>query len=141
MPPADPTREDGPLAGLRVLSLAFQFPGPYATLLLADMGADVILVEPPLGGDPTRQFPGFFESLNRNKRSVALHLKRDGGRRAFLRLVQDADVLFEGFRPGTMARLGLGYEDLSAVNPRLVYASISGFGQDGPHRDRPAHDV
>jgi crotonobetainyl-CoA:carnitine CoA-transferase CaiB-like acyl-CoA transferase len=134
-------RAGGPLAGLRVLSLAFQFPGPYATLLLADMGADVVLVEPPSGGDPTRQFPGFFESLNRNKRSIALNLKREGGRRAFLRMVEDADVLFEGFRPGTMARLGLGFDDLRGINPRLVYVSISGFGQDGPSRDRPAHDV
>ena len=137
----EPPPAAGPLTGMRVLSLAFQFPGPYATLLLADMGADVVIVEPPVGGDPTRQFAGFFESLNRNKRSIALDLKSDRGRSAFMRLVEDADALFEGFRPGTMARLGLDYEQLSAVNPRLVYVSISGFGQHGPHRDRPAHDV
>lgn len=131
----------GPLAGLRVLSLAEQYPGPYATLLLADLGADVVLVERPGQGDPSRQFGPFFESLARGKRSVALDLKDPGGLAALLALCAQADVLLEGYRPGTMERLGAGYDQLVQVNPGLVYASISGFGQDGPYRDRPAHDV
>jgi len=130
-----------PLDGLKVLSLAEQYPGPYATLLLADLGADVIMIERPKGGDPARQFPSFFAALNRNKRSVALDLKTPEGRAALQRLAAGADVLLEGYRPGTMARLGLGHETLRAANPRLVYVSISGFGQDGPYRDRPAHDL
>src|SRR5918911_346320 len=129
-----------PLAGIKILSLAEQYPGPYATLILSDLGADVILVERPSGGDPARQFLAFFESLNRNKRSVALDLKSEAGRSALFRLIQSADVFLEGFRPGTMERMGFGYEAVSAANQRIVYASISGFGQDGPYRDRPAHD-
>lgn len=130
-----------PLDGLKVLSMAEQYPGPYATLLLADLGADVILIERPGMGDPARQFPSFFAALNRNKRSVAIDLKSDSGRDALKRLVETADIFLEGFRPGTMKRLGLDYESLSALNPRLIYASISGFGQEGPYRDRPAHDL
>lgn len=132
---------DGPLSGLVVLSLAEQYPGPYATLLMADLGADVILIERPSGGDPARQFPGFYEALNRNKRSVILDLKSKQGRVDLLRLVETADVLLEGYRPGTMDRLGIGVDNLHKVNPQLVIASISGFGQDGPYRDRPAHDI
>lgn len=131
----------GPLAGLRVISLAEQYPGPYATLLMADLGADVILVERPGAGDPARQFPAFHEALNRNKRSVALDLKTDAGRDTLRALLRDADVMLEGFRPGTMARLGFGPADVSTLNPQLVYVSISGFGQHGPYRDRPAHDL
>lgn len=129
------------LDGLRVLSLAEQYPGPYATLVLADLGADVILVERPAGGDPARGFGPFFEAVNRGKRSIALDLKRPGGRETLLRLARDADVVMEGFRPGTLDRLGFGYEDVRAVNDSVVYVSISGFGQDGPYRDRPAHDA
>lgn len=127
--------------GVRVLSLAEQYPGPYATLLLADLGADVVLVERPKGGDPARAFPPFFRSLARNKRSVCVDLKTDAGREQLRELAADADVLLEGFRPGTMERLGVGYAALSAINPRLIYVSISGFGQDGPYRDRTAHDL
>jgi crotonobetainyl-CoA:carnitine CoA-transferase CaiB-like acyl-CoA transferase len=131
-----------PLDGLRVLSLAEQYPGPYATLLLADLGADVVLVERPDGGDPSRAVSeGFFEGLNRNKRSIAIDLKHAEGRDAFVRLARHADVLLEGFRPGTMDRLGLGYDALREVNERLIYVSISGFGADGPLRDRAAHDL
>lgn len=129
------------LDGIRIVSLAEQYPGPYATLLMADLGADVILVERPGIGDPARQFPAFHAALNRNKRSVALDLKADGDKQRFRDLVASADVLLEGFRPGTMQRLGLGYEAMASINPRLVYASISGFGQTGPYRDRPAHDL
>ncbi len=130
-----------PLHGLRVVSLAEQYPGPYATLLMADLGAEVILVERPGQGDPARAFPGFHAALNRNKRAVAIDLKGEEGRGALRALLADADVMLEGFRPGTMARLGFGYEDVARFNPRLVYVSISGFGQDGPYRDRPAHDL
>lgn len=132
---------DGIFQGVTVLSLAEQFPGPYATLLMADLGADVILVERPGSGDPARAFPAFFRSLARNKRSICIDLKSEDGRAAFLDLVAGADVVLEGYRPGTMERLGLGYETLKARNPRLIHASITGFGQDGPARLRPAHDL
>lgn len=127
--------------GVRVLSLAEQYPGPYATLLLADLGADVVLVERPKGGDPARAFAPFFRSLARNKRSVCVDLKSEAGRQQLFELTADADVLLEGFRPGTMDRLGVGYTALAAINPRLIYVSISGFGQTGPYRDRTAHDL
>lgn len=130
-----------PLTGMRVLSLAEQYPGPYATAILADLGADVIQVERPGTGDPTRAFPGFHEALARGKRSVVLDLKHPRGRDAFLAMAAGADALLEGYRPGTMARLGLGHQALSEVNPRLVYVSVSGFGQTGPYRDRPGHDL
>jgi crotonobetainyl-CoA:carnitine CoA-transferase CaiB-like acyl-CoA transferase len=130
-----------PLAGIRVLSLAEQYPGPYATLLLADLGADVVLVERPGGGDPARQFPAFFAALNRNKRSLAVDIKDARGKAVLWRLLSTADVLLEGFRPGTMERLGFGQEAVRQRNPGLVYGSVSGFGQNGPYRDRPAHDV
>lgn len=131
----------GIFEGVTVLSLAEQLPGPYATMLMADLGADVILVERPSGGDPARIFPPFFKSIGRNKRSVCIDLKADEGRAQLLELVRKADVVFVGFRPGTMDRLGVGYEALRQVNPRIIFASISGFGQDGPYRDRPAHDL
>lgn len=130
-----------PLRGIRIVNLAEQYPGPYATLLLADLGADLILVERPGSGDPARQFPAFHAALNRNKRSVALDLKSDDGRAKLRDLVASADVMMEGFRPGTMERLGFGYAAMAALNPRLIYVSISGFGQTGPYRDRPAHDL
>lgn len=130
-----------PLTGVRILSLAEQYPGPYATLLLADLGADVILVERRGGGDPSRQFPVFHEALNRNKRSITLDLKAPEGRDAFLALAATAEVVLEGFRPGIVDRLDVGYDAVREVNPGIVYVSISGFGQDGPLRDRPAHDV
>lgn len=130
-----------PLAGVRLLSVAEQYPGPFPTAMLADLGADVVLLERPSGGDPTRAFPGFHEALARGKRSVALDLKAPGGRPAFLAMVAGADAVLEGFRPGVMGRLGLGYEALRRVNTQLVYVSVSGFGQDGPYRDRPGHDL
>jgi formyl-CoA transferase len=130
-----------PLAGLKILSLAEQFPGPYATMLLSDMGAEVIMVERPGVGDPARQFPPLFRALNRGKRSVALDLKSTGGLAQFRTLVESADVIVEGFRPGKLAALGAGFEDMRKVNPKLVYVSISGYGQDGPYRDRAGHDL
>ena len=130
-----------PLSGIRILSLAEQYPGPYATMLLADLGADVILVERPDGGDPSRRFPGLFASFNRNKRSVALDLKSERGRADFLRLVDTADVVVEGFRPGVMKRLGLDADTLRARRPSLIFTSISSVGQDGPAVGIAGHDL
>ena len=130
-----------PLTGVRVLSLAEQYPGPYATMLLADLGADVILVERPGSGDPSRRFPGLFASFNRNKRSVVLDLKAAADREQFLRLVDSADVVLEGYRPGVMARLQISSEVLLARKPSLVFVSISSFGQNGPQTGLAGHDL
>lgn len=136
-PPAWPR----PLEGVRVIDLSLLLPGPYCTSLLAQMGATVVKVEPP-GGDPVRQLnPAGFAVANRGKQSVVVDAHEPGGRALLARLVDDADVLVEGFRPGVMDRLGLGFEAARARNPHLVYASISGYGQDGPYADRPGHDV
>ncbi|HEY1295585.1 MAG TPA: CaiB/BaiF CoA-transferase family protein [Chloroflexota bacterium] len=131
-----------PLEGIRVLDLTRLLPGPFCTMLLADLGADVIKIEEPRGGDPARQSgSGLFAQVNRNKRSLTLDLKAPEGHDLLLRLVEGADVLVEGFRPGVMDRLGLSYPSLAERNPSLVYASLSGFGQTGPYRDRPGHDL
>jgi crotonobetainyl-CoA:carnitine CoA-transferase CaiB-like acyl-CoA transferase len=140
----------GAFAGIRVLDLSRLLPGPYCSLLFADLGADVIKVEEPGRGDYARQTaplvgePGIgatFLLLNRNKRSLSVDLKQESGKAVFRRLVQTADVVLESFRPGVMERLGLGWESLRALNPRLVYCAISGYGQDGPYRDVVGHDV
>ena len=143
----------GALEGLKVLDLSRLLPGPFCSLLLADLGADVIKVEDTGMGDYARWapplYPGveqsaagaLFLSLNRNKRSVRLDLKSDGGREAFLRLANDADVVLESFRPGVLDRLGVGYDVLKEANPGLVYCAISGYGQDGPGRDAAGHDM
>ncbi len=137
-----------PLQGTRVLDLSRLYPGPYATLVLADLGADVVKVEDPGGGDYLRWMPplageqsGWFHALNRNKRSLALDLRRPEGPAALLRLARRFDVVVESFRPGVLDRLGVGWEALSRENPRLVLCSISGYGQDGPYRDRAGHDI
>jgi crotonobetainyl-CoA:carnitine CoA-transferase CaiB-like acyl-CoA transferase len=132
--------DGGLLAGVRVLDLSVWRPGPYATQLLAEIGADVLKVEPP-GGDPMRGYPELFASLNANKRSVVLDLKRDDDRGGVLDLAADADVVVEGFRPGVAARLGVGYDDVRAVAPAIVYCSMSGMGQSGPFRLVPGHDL
>ena len=137
----------GPLAGLRILDLTSNFMGPYASLLLADMGADVCKIEPP-EGDTTRnvgpgRHPGMgaiFLHLNRNKRSMVLDLKNASGLAALQRMLREADVLLFSLRPQAMARLGLGYEQVRAINPRLVYCGAFGFGQNGPYAARPAYD-
>jgi alpha-methylacyl-CoA racemase len=136
------------LSGLRILDLTRLLPGPFCTQLLADLGADVIKIEEPSIGDPARQAPpvrdgvgALFVLVNRNKRSVTLNLKAPEGRDLLLRLVDGADVLVDSFRPGVLDRLGLGYEVLARRNARLVHATLSGFGQTGPYRDRPAHDL
>ena len=139
-----------PLAGIRVLDLTRLLPGPMATLHLADMGADVIKIEDPQAGDYSRSMgrvrgvpalSDFFRLVNRNKRAMRLDLKNPKGCEVFLRLAKKADVVVEGFRPGVMAKLGVGYDALAAVNSRLVYCSITGYGQDGPYADRAGHDV
>lgn len=136
------------LEGLRVVDLSSFLPGPYLTLCLADHGAEVIKVEAPGEGDPGRGIglsdgdaSVFFRTLNRGKKSVVLDLKSASGRAALHALVRTADVFVESFRPGVMQRLDADYDTLAALNPRLVYCSISAFGQDGPYRERPAHDL
>lgn len=136
------------LSGVKVLDLSRILTGPYCTMMLADLGAEVVKVEPP-GGDDTRQWgPPFvagestyFMSVNRNKQSITLNLRSEGGREVFFRLVQWADVLVENFRPGTMEKLGLAYPRLRELNPGLVYCAVSGFGLTGPYKDRPGYDV
>ncbi len=137
-----------PLDGVRVLDLSRLLPGPYATLVLADLGADVVKVEEPQGGDYLRWMPplageqsGFFHALNRNKRSLRLDLRRPEGADALRRLARRFDVVVESFRPGVMDRLGVGYQALRAEQPRVILCSISGYGQDGPYRDRAGHDL
>ncbi|HEY0582777.1 MAG TPA: CoA transferase, partial [Chloroflexota bacterium] len=136
------------LDGLRVLDLTRLLPGPFCTMLLADLGADVIKIEEPTGGDPARHYPplqgdtgALFVLVNRNKRSLTVDLKSDEGRELLLKLVERSDILVESFRPGVMDRLGLGYPVLSSRNPRIIYATLSGFGQTGPYRDRAGHDL
>ena len=139
----------GPLAGVRVLDLSRILSGPFATMIFADLGAEVVKLENPLTGDDTREWAppyqgdqsAYFLAVNRNKRGIAVDLKGDRGREIAQRLAQRADVLVENFRPGTAARLGLGYEELAARNPRLIYASISGFGQTGPDAGEPGYDA
>jgi crotonobetainyl-CoA:carnitine CoA-transferase CaiB-like acyl-CoA transferase len=135
------------LEGLRVIDLTSHLSGPYCSMLLADQGADVIKVERP-EGDDARHMPPFingesspFLLWNRNKRSIALDLKAERDRNICRALAESADVFLENFKPGTAARLGLGYDDLAALNPRLVYASISGYGQTGPYSERPGFDL
>jgi crotonobetainyl-CoA:carnitine CoA-transferase CaiB-like acyl-CoA transferase len=137
----------GPLTGNTVIDLTRVLAGPYCTMLLADMGAEVIKIEDPRGGDDVRGFPpivdgwsSYFLGLNRNKKSVALDLKTPGGCDALTRLVSRADVLVENFKPGSLARLGFGYEAVRAINPRLVYCSISGYGHTGPRSQLSGYD-
>lgn len=143
----------GPLAGLKVLDLTRLLPGDFCTLLLADLGAEVLKVEDTGMGDYLRWAPPYYEgaedsaksalhlALNRNKRSLRLNLKEEAGLEVLLRLVREHDVLVESFRPGVLERLGVGYERLSQQCPGLVYCAITGYGQDGPYRDRPGHDM
>jgi crotonobetainyl-CoA:carnitine CoA-transferase CaiB-like acyl-CoA transferase len=143
----------GPLSHLRVLDLSRILAAPWAGQLLADLGADVIKVERPGAGDDTRGWgppflddarggrnAGYFLAANRGKRSITVNLERPAGRDIVRRLAARADILLENYKVGTLARFGLGYEDLKAVNPRLVYCSVSGFGQDGPRREQVAYD-
>lgn len=138
-----------PLEGIRVVDLTRVMTGPFCTMMLGDMGADVIKVEIPATGDDTRAWgppfidgeAAYFLSVNRNKRSITLDLKSELGKEALWRMIESADVLVENFSPGTIARLGFGYEAVHARNPKLVFASISGFGQTGPSAERTAYDL
>lgn len=138
----------GPFAGTLVIDLTRVLAGPFCTMMLAELGARVIKVENPDGGDDSRRFEPFrdgtsayFQSLNRGKESIALDLKKPDHRDVLISLVRRGDVFVENYRPGTLDRLGLGYEQLREVNPRLIFASVSGFGQTGPWRHKPAYDM
>ncbi len=133
---------DEPLKGIRVLDLSRLLPGPYCTLLLADLGADVIKIEEPGKGDYMRELiPGVYEAVNRNKRSVALNLKRKEGCEVFYKMAKNADVLIESFRPNVTTKIGIDYPKVKEINNSIVYCSISGYGQDGPYKDKPGHDI
>ncbi len=135
----------GPLKGLKVLELIRVPPGAFCTMMLADMGAEVVKIETPVAATPEQvaqaERRAAFQFVNRGKRSIAINLKQPDGQTLLHQLAADADVLVEGFRPGVMARLGGDHETLKRVNPRLIYCSLSGYGQDGPYRDLPAHDI
>ncbi len=137
-----------PLAGIRILDLTRLLPGPVATLHLADLGAEVIKIEDPQVGDYARTLgtgtgedSAYFRMINRNKQGLRLDLKQPAGVAVFLRLARTADVVVESFRPGVMDKLGIGYAAVAAVNPKIAYCSISGYGQDGPYRDLAGHDI
>src|ERR1035437_750716 len=129
------------LAGIRVIDLSRLLPGPYCSLYLAQMGAEVIKIEDPDGGEYARQVPELFAQVNRGKRSITLDLRQIDDVSVFKRLVATADVVLECFRPGVMDQFGCGYESLKQLNPRLVYAALTGYGQTGPYRDCAGHDI
>lgn len=143
----------GALQDLVVLDLTHVLAGPFCTMMLADMGANVIKIEPPSGGDDTRAYPPFrinkdgdqeslyFANINRNKKGVTLNLKAPKGKDLFLKMVRTADIVVENYRPGVMDRLGLGYDVLKGINPRIIYGAVSGFGNTGPYRLRPGYDI
>jgi crotonobetainyl-CoA:carnitine CoA-transferase CaiB-like acyl-CoA transferase len=138
----------GALEGIKILDITNYIAGPYATLLLADLGAEVYKIETPGAGDPFRtwdkepkNYSPSFCALNRNKKSVTLDMKTPEGKEVFLRLAKDADVVVENLRPGVVDRLGIGYEDIKKLNPKIIYCSISAFGQEGPYRKRPGYDT
>ncbi|MGH7753062.1 MAG: CaiB/BaiF CoA transferase family protein, partial [Gemmatimonadales bacterium] len=141
-------RADRPLSGVRVLDLSRVLAGPFCSMILGDMGAEVIKVEEPGKGDDTRSWPPFlggeatyFLAVNRNKQSLTLNLKAPEGRALLTRLARKSDVVLENFRTGTMERLGVGYQTLAKLNPRLVYCAISGFGESGPEAARAGYDL
>ena len=136
----------GALEGIRVLEIASYVTGPFASMLLADLGAEVVKIEQPGLGDPFRGwgenlYSSNFRSLNRNKKSLTLDIRRDEAREIFLKLAAESDVVIENFRPGTLEKRGMGYEAVRSLNPKVVYCSISGFGQSGPYRDLPGYDT
>ena len=138
----------GPLAGIRILDMTRLLPGPVATLHLADLGAEVIKIEDPQVGDYARTLgtgqgedSAYFRMINRNKQGLLLDLKKPEGVEVFLRLARNADAIVESFRPGVVDKLGIGYAAVAAINPRIAYCSISGYGQNGPYRDLAGHDI
>ncbi len=139
---------NGPLAGFKMLDLSRLLPGPYCSLLLADLGMEVLKIEDPEQGDYMRLMgpirkkdSAYFLSLNRNKKSMVLNLKVKEGKEIFYQLINTYDIILEGFRPGVIDRLGIGYEELKKRNPEVILCSLSGYGQDGPYRDRSGHDI
>ena len=138
----------GPLEGIRILDLSWVLAGPFATMVLSDLGAEVIKVERLKVGDIARGnspyvrgLSSYFLSLNRGKKSITLNLTSEQGKDIFLKLVEHVDIVVENFTPGTMEKLGLGYETLKQRNPKIIYAACSGFGQTGPYKTKPAFDV
>ncbi len=137
-----------PLSGLKVLDFSTLLPGPFASMILADLGADVVRVESPTRGDPVQVLPpqagkvsAAHTTINRSKRSIAVDLKNPQGKEVIKALVKEFDIVLEQFRPGVMDRLGVGYQDLKAINPAIIYCSITGYGQTGPYKDRAGHDI
>lgn len=138
----------GPLTGIKVVDLTRVLAGPFCTMTLADLGAEVLKIEKPGSGDDSRAFgphlngeSAYFMSINRGKKSLTLDLKSEQGREIFLKLIDQADIVVENFKPGVMKKLGLSYETLSQRNPKLIYCASSGFGQTGPYSSRPAYDL
>jgi crotonobetainyl-CoA:carnitine CoA-transferase CaiB-like acyl-CoA transferase len=130
-----------PLEGIRILDLSTQIPGPYCSMLLADLGAEVIKIENIDGGDQSRILPFLFNGINRNKKSISLDLKSSDAKKIFYKMAVKADVILEGFRPGVCKKLNINYEAIKEINPQIIYCSITGYGQDGPYRDKPGHDL
>jgi crotonobetainyl-CoA:carnitine CoA-transferase CaiB-like acyl-CoA transferase len=130
-----------PLAGIKVLSAAQLLPGGYCTKLLADLGADIVMLERLEGGDPMRLMPDMFSMIAMGKRSITVNLGTEQGRRVCYKIVERSHIFVESFRPGVARKLKIDYETLKGINPRIIYASISGFGQDGPYSDKPGHDI
>src|SRR4030065_286502 len=138
----------GLLKELKMLDLSRLLPGPYCSLLLADLGMEVLKIEDSGQGDHMRRMgpvrkkdSAYFLALNRNKKSMILNLKAKEGKEIFYKLIDTYDILLEGFRPGVMDRLGIGYQELKKRNPRIIFCSLSGYGQDGPYRERSGHDI
>jgi crotonobetainyl-CoA:carnitine CoA-transferase CaiB-like acyl-CoA transferase len=129
------------LDGIKILDLSIQVPGPYCTMLLADLGAEVIKIEQPGMGDFARLLPFLFNGINRNKRSMVLDMKSPAAKEIFYKLSETSDVIIEGFRPGVTKRLGVDYETMKEINPRIIYCSITGYGQDGPYHNVSGHDI
>ncbi|ARJ39587.1 MULTISPECIES: CaiB/BaiF CoA-transferase family protein [Sporosarcina] len=130
-----------PLEGIKVLDLTNLLPGPFSTMIFAELGAEVIKVERPGIGDGAREVAGLFEAINRGKKSITLDLKNNEDKKKLSALIEESDVMIEGFRPGVMERLGFLKDKVKTINPRIIYCSISGYGQEGPYRNLPGHDI
>jgi len=130
-----------PLSGIRVITVEEKLPVTFCSMILGDLGADVIIIERPGIGNPARKLPNFLAITNRNKRSVTIDLKKDKGKECFIRLAQRSEIIIECMRPGVVKRLGIDYENIKAFNPSIIYCSVSGYGQDGPYKNWPGHDI
>jgi crotonobetainyl-CoA:carnitine CoA-transferase CaiB-like acyl-CoA transferase len=134
-------QSSGALSGLKIVDLSIQIPGPYCSMILADLGAEVTKIEQPGSGDFARVLPSLFNGINRNKKSMILELKAPKGKEILYKLVAQADIVLEGFRPGVAEKLGIDYTTLAGINSRIIYCSISGYGQDGPYKNLSGHDI